>query len=1636
MDQTNKRYLQQVEKAIASFESLDEWADYISFISKLSRALQLNGIKPQTVSVIPCDQTVANKLSLCLLPNLPNGVHIKVLDLYYTIIQALTIKSFNSSLNIWIPLVLPILSFGSIQVKSEVIKVFRTIFEKIGNNELKAITRPLILSFLAGLDDENSESFPDAFSLLELLQNKLNNDIHFWQNMFLAVIANPEKRLGGLTWFTKRLPVFITIKDGIFTEEATACLTPTPGLLIRSFAVSIKTKTNFNPANDIIIIRGFFDLLLSHVPLNSAIFNDKTSKDKKLLMKSCMEILLKKDMSLNRRVWYWLLGPENNETYATSAELRSNYFQQFGVSTLFEVLLEMINGDIESQINAFKISLSLIIDKWEISHLLIPRVLLPILITCFKADKHSSQYDEILSSAQAFFNGVEAFYIWKDLMSETHNLDLLEFVLSQFDFQDDELKSHIPYVYVIIANQKELSNTRLNVLEMLVELFPKSLAPFNNADKVERIQEVIDFYSNIEIDEKPPLTEAQLSYMIYNSIKVILINQITNPQLSGRICELFQKIVYLLPDSEETDPDILKFLLIQKESTKESSDDEKLNNVIIAFSLSKLLLMLPKISVIDKCKAIKIISTNLWPSLVSLNPNFYQVEAVKCLFGLDLGSHYIEAAISRLILDSDFTDRLNALKTIWMNSSNEADSILMRPLQIVLDDLKSDNIAQLEICNFVKTVSNGGSANRLLKMITNPLLNFDFLALEVTKMNTNDELHMFTYHLKTIINVINTDRKRLKDAFNNEFAVMDNSQKLKIIKANEWDISTYKSLMFYVLEKFLSLRLEDDIFKNAAMLENYYQCTTNSLKLFNILLSGNEVDFDEKFHNLIDYCSYLTILPLCPHEIELIQIHYVKTIFQMLEIAEDSRVNLNLYVDNQEPILIRFIVTGISKAKSPVLLETWIKLLTRSLYMFNEYIFNVLPGINSCLVARLEGYFETSSRNSVKWSYNDVESCINALISGVEDLLSISHSYLSTSKIRADSNIDAGFLGNVIQGVFSIESPAHRTSEHNKLYAILQAFQDSIKIGFKIWQWGDVKPSFQSNDSLINLANKLKFRSKKLLESLIDLERQEIIEMLIDIDVTPFKILIKLLNVLDGGRSQITLPHIINSILTRCYPSLLDESKKSHLQVDINENTLAKFLIHYLESIDNDTVIDIWNCLMQFFKDVLNHFNHFKLLVPNFLKMIETVSLKLTNKYAKKNKKEIADIFIKLLTSSVGKRMFDTNNDKGDDKAVNKVTHYNVDKIENEKDSSDEEESPSDFQDELIDSISDILSNLAEIVQDRDKINICMNIIVLNLITPQIKPLKVHEIPLRTLGLLAKVGHTNSNKAWNLLINDLFQDSSFLDGLNSIKLDIWFQILSSWCTNNERFLESLNKLISTPGTIFSWNEKSEVESRINSIKRVSLMILSQSQDYFLSCLDDIFKKIEINLNNASCPIVFKTQIFILIRILLIKFNPMHLLPYWTVISQHLLTVFESVLKKTSEELSSINAPELILILNACKLLDQLLLLRNDEFNLNEWLFVDNKINMDDLHEVVVSIIDRVSRDSNLTLLKELSLSLYPIDNKTLVPLLNGVQTITSIAALRTFFDSLGYLNYERIYSLKQVDLKTCQEDVISDLIYD
>jgi hypothetical protein len=455
--------------------------------------------------------------------------------------------------------------------------LFLSIFEdhilKLDGAALRPALKAIVLSLLPGLEDETSEDFERMVSALDKLRRAVQdqtNDMadtksnnghasHFWQCFFLASITNASRRQGALAFLTRRLPKFGLpptkngAQSGGLPLEAEAAVHPEPGLLIRCFESGLSDP-------QLLIQRGFLDLIVSHLPLDSPVLQQRISKtDLERLVAAAASVVSRRDMSLNRRLWAWFLGPdpstvENPEGTESPTQERHNmsadpstvhaaYFSRYGLAALTTSVLKMINRHTRTpaeRARPFRVCLSLM-DRWEVGGLIVPELFLPALQSVQTYSEHATkeQVDEVMRSASAFFDGVDSGLIWGKLTQlVTSSLDcsrskqealqqmkLAKFVLARFNLkEEDMLLHHMPLMIVAtLTSLGQLSQDRnaraidvevialaLEIADSLVQIVPDralKAEPASNAQhsntelgtsRTQVLQQIANFYEDAQ----------------------------------------------------------------------------------------------------------------------------------------------------------------------------------------------------------------------------------------------------------------------------------------------------------------------------------------------------------------------------------------------------------------------------------------------------------------------------------------------------------------------------------------------------------------------------------------------------------------------------------------------------------------------------------------------------------------------------------------------------------------------------------------------------------------------------------------------------------------------------------------------------------------------------------------------------------------------------------------------------------------------------------------------------------------------------------------------------------------------------------------------------------------------------------
>jgi hypothetical protein len=95
--------------------------------------------------------------------------------------------------------------------------------------------------------------------------------------------------------------------------------------MIRAFAAALED-------DNLLVRRGALDLLLQSLRMDSRTVQKAQPDDRTILMQAAMGVVLRRDLSLNRRLYTWLLGPDEKSDHQVS------YFREHALDLLASTL--------------------------------------------------------------------------------------------------------------------------------------------------------------------------------------------------------------------------------------------------------------------------------------------------------------------------------------------------------------------------------------------------------------------------------------------------------------------------------------------------------------------------------------------------------------------------------------------------------------------------------------------------------------------------------------------------------------------------------------------------------------------------------------------------------------------------------------------------------------------------------------------------------------------------------------------------------------------------------------------------------------------------------------------------------------------------------------------------------------------------------------------------------------------------------------------------------------------------------------------------------------------------------------------------------------------------------------------------
>ncbi|XP_069091714.1 protein dopey-1 isoform X2 [Pleurodeles waltl] len=416
-DSKYRNYVAAVDKALKNFEYSSEWADLISALGKLNKVLQ-NNAKYQ---VVPKKLTIGKRLAQCLHPALPGGVHRKALETYEIIFKIIGPKRLAKDLFLYSSGLFPLLTNAAMSVKPVLLSLYEMYYLPLGKT-LKPGLQGLLTGILPGLE-EGSEYYDRTNTLLEKVAAAVEQSA-FYSALWGSLLTSPAVRLPGITYVLSHLNRKLSMEDQLYIIGSDI------ELMVEAVSTSVQDSS-------VLVQRSTLDLILFCFPFH---MSQATRPDMIRILSAALHVVLRRDMSLNRRLYAWLLGPRSTR-HSNPEEHAAYYFSAFSKDLLVQAMVGILQckergeeSTLVQDLKPFRILISLL-DKPELGPAILEDVLIEVFRTLytqcraeldlsaqtsFSKDptqlssklRENKKTAELIKTANLLFNSFEPYYMW------------------------------------------------------------------------------------------------------------------------------------------------------------------------------------------------------------------------------------------------------------------------------------------------------------------------------------------------------------------------------------------------------------------------------------------------------------------------------------------------------------------------------------------------------------------------------------------------------------------------------------------------------------------------------------------------------------------------------------------------------------------------------------------------------------------------------------------------------------------------------------------------------------------------------------------------------------------------------------------------------------------------------------------------------------------------------------------------------------------------------------------------------------------------------------------------------------------------------------------------------------------------
>ena len=301
------------EKILPKFNNAKDWSDLMAILKNLKE--NLSKYKDFNMHNVTEKITLAKRLAQCLNPkSLPSGLHEIALELYDIIFENIRKNQNNylgDDLGLYSVGLFPFFQFATVPNKTLYLNtIIKKHYLELTDDEFSLCLPGFLASILPCLDDQNEFLIKSIKEIFMKARQKVGEEIFFGQ-LWSVILRTQRIRLVGMKYLMESIPIYkINNKKSDENHE---------DIDINSF------KNNYYPNMNILVINSLIsviedenvhvqrialDFISSRFSLSNQLldFNQKRS-----LIVSGLNLLIKNEYSTTRRLISWLIGSNQDD---------------------------------------------------------------------------------------------------------------------------------------------------------------------------------------------------------------------------------------------------------------------------------------------------------------------------------------------------------------------------------------------------------------------------------------------------------------------------------------------------------------------------------------------------------------------------------------------------------------------------------------------------------------------------------------------------------------------------------------------------------------------------------------------------------------------------------------------------------------------------------------------------------------------------------------------------------------------------------------------------------------------------------------------------------------------------------------------------------------------------------------------------------------------------------------------------------------------------------------------------------------------------------------------------------------------------------------------------------------------------